>query len=200
MRYTFLFLTAAMVHAATLVNGNFESGIAPGTTKPAGSTDVTGWAVLSDSVDWVDGIGSVPEINGTNGSLFIDLNGNLPGGIQQTFGTLVGQAYLITFDMNANTVVGASKSLQISAGADSQTFTFVPNAATDVVWQPKSFVFTATGPTTTLTFVSLVNASNAGPLIDNVAIADIREPASAALVALGCAAVWLRRHASKAAR
>lgn len=175
---------------ALIQNGDFQNGTNPNSTKPAGSTDIQGWLVLSAGVDWVDGVATVPEILGTNGALYIDLNGNqpVPGGIQQSVTTTVGTRYSVTFDMNANTITGASKILEVSAGAESQAFTFTPSGSTDIVWEQKAFQFVATNTTTTLTFMSLVNGTNAGPLLDNVQIAeisDIPEPETMGLVATG---------------
>jgi len=163
-------MVSACASAALIQNGNFENGINPNTLKPAGSTDITGWVVLPANVDWVAGVGTAIPITGTNGSLFIDLNGSDAGGIQQAFATTPGQLYTVTFDMNANTNTGSSKSLQVGAGGTSAAYTFVPQGATDPNWKQQLFQFGASSSTTTLAFVSLTTGTNAGPLIDNVIV------------------------------
>jgi len=198
-----LLLIGAVANAATIVNGSFELGLNPGGTEPAGSTAITGWVVLPTDIDWISGLGNIPETFATDGSLYLDLNGDQPGGISQTFTTVSGQLYRVTFDMNANGTEGQRvRSLEVSAGADSATF----SAVSGLIWTTYNFEFIATSASTDLSFVSLfttgsacgpaVDAICAGPLLDNVRISDapgVPEPATVSLTILGLILGSLRK-------
>ena len=71
----------------------------PGLTFPAGSTAITGWLVLPSNIDWISNAG---DIEASDGTWFVDLNGTQTGGIKQTFGTIPGSVYTVTFDLNDN--------------------------------------------------------------------------------------------------
>src|SRR5262249_17630826 len=79
-----------------LVNGSFEDGPEPKgegfMNLPKGSTVVKGWEVTRGDVDY---IGSYWQP--AHGKRSLELNGNRPGGIAQTFRTQKGQTYLVTF-------------------------------------------------------------------------------------------------------
>jgi len=100
---------------------------------PAGSTAITGWVVLPSNIDWINYAGNIVASNGT---WFLDLNGTQTGGIQQTFDTVVGKTYTVSFDLNDNntSICGSPipRSVQVSAGGVSQVFTYVPT----VQWGP----------------------------------------------------------------
>jgi hypothetical protein len=87
----------------------------------------------------------------------------------------VGLVYEVKFDMagNPETVLcaGGLKTIQASAGDMTATFTFDPTGQTsdDMGWEEKSFEFTATDTTTTLTFVSLTSGCS-GPTLDKVEV------------------------------
>src|SRR5687767_9703560 len=82
--------------AAPFLNGSFESGSSIGgsfDTIAVGSSAITGWEVFGSSIDY---IGSLWEA--ADGVRSVDLNGNAgPGGIRQTFDTLVNRQYLVEF-------------------------------------------------------------------------------------------------------
>ena len=80
----------AVAHAGPFINGSFENAsVNPGsgfTNLAGGSTAITGWTVGGDSIDYIGGYW-----NAQNGSRSIDLSGNAPGSIFQTFDTVLGQ-------------------------------------------------------------------------------------------------------------
>ena len=179
---------------ADVLNGSFEFGVNPpaqGTSRnlPVGNTDITGWLVFANNIDWgTQGFAS-------DGIRALDLNGNQgPGGIQQTITTNPGTAYTVLFDMNANTSSSDDVSLQASAGSVTQSFTYSPAAMPTLPWVTKSLSFVATNTTTLLSFLSTTTASlYFGPGLDNVVLV-VPEPRSTALFA--CAslvAIRLRR-------
>ena len=91
-------LVPTSANAASLINGSFENGtpsIGNFTTVAGGnSTAINGWVVTGNSVDYIGSYWAAQD-----GNRSIDLNGNGQGGIQQTFTTVVGQLYNISFRM-----------------------------------------------------------------------------------------------------
>ena len=163
--------------AAQFQNGSFELGSVPappGVTLAAGSTAITGWLVLPSNIDWITFVGSVVASDGT---WFLDLNGTQTGGIQQTFDTVSGATYAVTFDLNDNNSDGSltPRSVQVSAAGISQVFTYTPTVQWGP-WASQTFKFTAMASQTTLVFQSLVPDSDLGPLLDNVAVVETPAP------------------------
>jgi choice-of-anchor C domain-containing protein len=176
MRYLILLaLFSRALIAADFQNGSFELGTNPNRNLPAGSTAITGWVVLPDNIDWVQGVGGPASPTASDGVLFIDLNGccHGTGGIQQTFDTVVGTTYTVTFDLNSNNDPAWGplfpKPVEVSAAGVSQVFTYIPTALVGP-WQTHTFTFAASSSQTTLRFNSLVASSAIGPLLDNVRV------------------------------
>ena len=201
MRYVLATATALLLagsaQAATLVNGSFELGISPGgyTTVAGGdSTSITGWTVGGGGVDYIGSYWIASD-----GVRSIDLSGGAPGSVSQTFATIAGRSYAVTFDLSANPDVGAGlKDLLVSAGATSTLYQ-VGQAGYPLTWTPTSFLFTALGSTSTLTFTSGANNSSWGPAIDNVAasIVPVPEPATWIMLIAGFGLVGVAARRSK---
>jgi uncharacterized protein (TIGR03437 family) len=158
-----------------LVNGSFETGPAiPGgssyLTLSGGSTAVTGWRVTGSTVDYIG-----PSWKVSDGIRAIDLDGAFStGGIQQTFSTITGRTYLVTFDLSGNPD-GPPQIKQVRVAVDgfNQDFPFDTQGQTrsTLTWQNKSFTFVASGTTATLSFLSLSSSGNSfGALIDKVSV------------------------------
>ena len=164
-----LLLTGNGAIAANLIqNGSFEMGTDPGSflNISAGSTDINNWVVTAD----VDYIGTAWQAS--DGQRSIDLNGTGQGEIAQTFNTNIGQTYTVTFDLAGNSNGSPNfKEMRIQAAGQSANFTFDATETdnNNMGWTPQSWEFTANGAQTTLSFSGL-NATGAGPVIDNVAI------------------------------
>jgi len=185
-------LAAASVqaHAVSLVtNGSFELGSYSGpstfATLSAGSTAITGWTVEPNGVDWINTYWAAQ-----NGTRSLDLSGNLPGGVSQQLTTTLGSTYHASFWLNGN-VDGLPRDkatlVTVAVGAYSHVFTWVrpatPLARWADGWTEFSFDFTATGPTSTLAFMSQTtdplpgwpNGSPWGPALDNVSVVQSTE-------------------------
>jgi choice-of-anchor C domain-containing protein len=167
-------LTVSPASAANLIqNGSFEIG----TQNPpsgsflfltTGSTVMTGWTVSQGTVDYKGTFWQASD-----GSRSVDLTGDRAGAIQQTFNTTIGETYRVTFDMAGNPARDPIiKNMRVSAGGNSADFSFdiTGKSFTNMGWVSNSWDFTATGTTTTLSFLSLANNTNAGPALDNVSV------------------------------
>lgn len=162
-----LFVGAQIAEANEVCNGSFESGPAPGAylILPVGSTAIDCWTVVGARIVYVGGYWGAPD-----GVRSIGLSSS--GGIAQTFPTEVGRDYEVRFRMAGDPFGSpAMKGLSVSVGGPTETFTvdMTGNTPADMGWEEKSFVFTATDTTTTLTFVS-ITAGAYGAAIDHVRV------------------------------
>ena len=174
--------TVGAVHAAQFQNGSFENGSgAPAslTTLGPGDTSITGWTVTGNGIDW---IGSYWQA--ANGTYSLDLSAAAAGGIDQTFDTVAGHNYSVTFSLAGNGAGGSTvKVVQVQAtGGALTTYSFdtTGTSYSAMGWTTQTYSFTATGPSTTLSFTSLENSAY-GPALDNVAVADVTPVSTPAL-------------------
>jgi choice-of-anchor C domain-containing protein len=184
------FLSAAAVmmprnsQAAVFTNGSFEDGVFTGAlfdTLGAGSTAITGWTVGGNSVDW---IGS--DWSAQNGNRSIDLSGNANGSLSQTFDTINGQTYNVAFYIAGNPDGGPTIKT-FETGVDvvlSDQFDSSGSTRQSMGWTLYSFDFTASGPTSTLTFASTTGTAF-GAALDNVSVTAVPEPSTWAMMILG---------------
>ena len=148
-------------------NGSFENGTHGGVINELVSalgTDITSWTIVSGNIDWI-----LPLWPASEGVLSIDLNGNVQGEISQSFDTVSGRQYEVLFDMSKNPVV-SSATMEVSAANTTTQYTYsTVNDLVDMLWEEKSFIFTAVDSTTTLTFQSTIIGAS-GPALDNVRV------------------------------
>lgn len=199
------FMLPGAASAAAFINGSFESGISPGsfTTVSGGdTTSITGWTVTGDSVDYIGNYWTAQD-----GSRSVDLDGNGQGGIAQTFDTVAGTKYSVSFWLAGNPDgAPVSKTVQVGATGNASTdYTFdtTGHDKANLGWAQYTYNFVAGGASTTLSFASQTPGAY-GPVLDNVAItaAGVPEPATWGLMILGFAAVggvMRRRGATQAA-
>ena len=193
-----------------ITNGSFEDGNP--TWNPYGfqslmapdNYTITGWTVSEGSVDY---IGSYWQA--AHGNRSLDLAGVYYNGtIFQSFPTLVGVPYQVTFALAGNPDVQPRTTtvrVWVSDGSttfDQADFNYTVNGQTpsNMGWIYVSWTFTAQSALTTLGFTSLdtyndpVWGYSFGPALDDVSVTAIPEPATLALVGLGLiAAGFLRR-------
>jgi len=168
--------------AGLIRNGSFEEG--PGARTylnlPGGSTALPGWVVTGEGIDLV-GPG---YWRSSEGRYAVDLDGSarsritpphVRGGIAQTFVTLAGRRYRVTFDLAGNPNRGPTlKPVRVSAAGQSADFAFDATGKTGQVmgWVPREWVFTAAADSTTLAFTSLTQSPQTGygAAIDRVAV------------------------------
>ena len=202
-------LLASAADANLLVNGSFEDGnfVNPGNATmslPIGSTAITGWSTVGDTLAWI-GTGNPWGLSANDGARFLDLTdfaaGAPFGGVVQTVATSPGSSYLLSFDLGSSNFWGRPDAITASAAGTSATFTS-PLTGTNNDWQRVSMAFTATSATTSvqllgsaaINYIGLDNVS-----LDLVSAAPIPEPETWALMLGGLAAVgaWARRRARR---
>jgi choice-of-anchor C domain-containing protein len=161
----------ASADATLLKNGNFASGpsCSPWCDFGAGSTAITDWTVLPDSVDLTTTLWPAPGGSGNT----IDLDGNKPGGLGQSFGTGASRAYRINFYLSGNPDCGTPlKTMEVKAGTFDSIFGYDTsvhlNNHSNMNYVADSLVFTATATSTSLQFISTDSSGPCGPVIGNV--------------------------------
>ncbi len=178
-----------------LVNGGFETPVQGGPlfaafNVPAGSPLITGWNVVQGNVDLTNTCCYGPGLNTLNPSSMQDVDligdtngsGGVFGGLSQSFATIPGQLYRLTFDYSHNngtfspdyavqvTVADANAPANtIFSVEQSQPFFFGVSFPTGG-WQTFSQNFTAISNLTLLTFIDTRGAFNAGIYLDDVSV------------------------------
>lgn len=154
-----------------IVNGSLENGPNPDgfVTLARGSRAIPGWTVLGTSVDY---IGSYWVA--ASGARSLDLDGTPgPGGVAQTFATVPGARYYVSFALAGNPACAPTvKRLQVSAGNRTAYYSFnvTGHSTSSMGWVRRTFSFTAIGPQTRLVFMSLDPPGNCGPALDDVVV------------------------------
>ncbi|MDP3850154.1 MAG: Ig-like domain-containing protein, partial [Luteolibacter sp.] len=157
-----------------LNNGGFEIGelILPEQT----SSVLDGWNENGSVFGYLSVPPSFPASEGGRLAVFNGGSDFFGGSISQTFDTVPGQTYLLTFDIGISGTSGKQQSMQVSQGVPplrswQETVTASGAAA---LWAAKGYTFIADSTQTTLTFgdVSQSPAGNgADLLLDNVRVA-----------------------------
>ena len=182
---------ALSAHANLLANGGFEATSSPTATP-------TGWVNIghSDGVITYAAFGT-PAYEGVN---YYDLGGYgdaygpVGDGIGQSFATMAGQTYTVSFGMSAENYAGTEE-LTVAAGGTSLDFWLTPDGSGTFqrAFVTQTFTFVATGASTFLSFIhSGGDSGNNDPMIDgvNVTLAGaVPEPAAPALMLAGLALV-----------
>jgi hypothetical protein len=180
---------SAGANANLIVNGGFEdNNVATGSWQYYSANQVNGWE--GSNIEIWDHLGGVvaPE-----GNQHAELNAHPNAGqfsIYQTFTTVVGQLYDVSFFYSARQ--DNSESFQFSVGS----LDALINDHVVGTWNQYVNVFRANSTSTTLRFTSVTPSySTVGNLIDGVNVTShVPEPAGYALLALGIIGLGLARH------
>lgn len=162
----------AVAQSAFLLNGSFEEGPAVQTydvrIKP-GSKDLVAWSVSGSGIDYLGQPWDVAD-----GVRAVDLDGEGPGAVSQTFATTKNQTYVVWFDLAGNPGGGpVVKHVRVTVDGYTADYSYNTSGQSiyTLAWQPISFSFVATGTSATLSFTSLADAgSTYGALIDKVRV------------------------------
>ncbi|MFJ8232790.1 choice-of-anchor C family protein [Streptomyces sp. NPDC094448] len=167
---------AAPAQAAALSrfdDGSFEYPVAPANSF---STFTSGqslgpWQVTAGSVDLIgSGFWQAAE-----GNQSVDLSGNGPGTVAQTFTTVPGTTYSVSYSLAGN-IDAASQPIvktgrALIDGQVFQDFTFDITGKTrpNMGYVNRQFTFVASAASTTLAFASTTAGAH-GPVLDNVQV------------------------------
>jgi hypothetical protein len=144
--------------------------------------------VNSGSVDLIGGYWQSPS--GPSGGS-VDLDGNSPGSISQTFNVPTAGLYNLSFALAGNPDGGTgTKTVLVTLASASQTYTFTVNNAdihNNMGYVQEFLDNIALGPgTALLTFASQDDATSAfGPVIGAVNVSAVPEPSTWAMLLLG---------------
>jgi hypothetical protein len=190
--------------AELITNGDFEAGggsLAGWTVTltGAGNADVL---TAADYHTCCGTIGSEPAYSSNHFVEFGDANVTGTETISQSFNTLAGHNYLISFDLGA---FGAGSELvSFQVGLFSDTLTANANNNNDTTFGNHSYLLTSTGGLKTISFSVTSFPDNIDPILDNVSVlgdaAGAPEPGAWALMLTGFAAAGaaLRRRSNTA--
>ncbi|WP_043262960.1 choice-of-anchor C family protein [Streptomyces sp. CT34] len=134
------------------------------------------WKVTSGTVDLI-GAG---YWDAAEGDQSLDLNGNNPGSVAQTFATTPGTTYTVSYSLAGNPQLDRRPAVKTGKvlidGQDFQHFSFdvTGKSETNMGYVRRQVTFVARGRSTTLGFASTTRHSATGPVIDDVTVEHCR--------------------------
>ena len=166
-----------------ITTGTYTDGVTPSSWSKSTPSNVLLFAAPFDYANPTDGVQGI-VLNSANGS----------DAISQTFDTVVGTTYALTFDLGIE--YGAPKPEQdqiyVSATGNADQWFSTPVSTATWAYNTEVYQFTATGSSTVAEF-GQVGGFNYSPVLDKVQLTIVPEPAS--LLLLGCATVlMIKRH------
>jgi hypothetical protein len=186
-------------YANSILNGSFENGtFVPDTNNTdelsSGSTAITDWTTINGvPTAWIKNVNPW-DISAADGQFFLDLTGysdaGTYGGVSQSFATVAGTNYVVTFDVgyggNSANFDGPVSVRAIAPGFNG-TFTSASGSQDPAVWNLETFNFTATSSLSELSLTGLSTAGGYYIGLDNVDVepsAAVPEPSSWELLGL----------------
>ncbi|WNE96810.1 choice-of-anchor C family protein [Streptomyces luomodiensis] len=163
--------SAAAVSLSRFDDGSFETPrVAANTFTNVGTGGTIGpWKVTAGNVDHI-GAGYWQAAEGDQS---VDLNGGTAGTVAQTFTTVPGKRYVVTYSLAGNPGGGPAvrTGKVLVDGQNFQDFSFdvTGKTVTNMGYVTREVVFVARGTSTTLAFASTQNTAY-GPVIDDVTV------------------------------
>jgi hypothetical protein len=199
MKKTFFAALAVAICASSnanlITNGSFEDGTFVGDSNKVmsasvGSNTLNGWTVFAGSVAWIENQNPSPWYVASDGMRCVDLTDSrdaVPyGGVKQDVPTVVGQTYLVTFDLGIHSRYSTSICCVQLAAADAQQVFTAEAVSGKQTWYHNSLTFKANASTTSIQFLGLL-ATPADIGLDNVSMVAVPEPMTWAALAGGIA-------------
>ncbi len=184
--------------ANLLVNGDFEvpvqvAPIYATFNIPAGNPYITGWTIVQGNVDLTTtaNYGAGPNDLDPSSVQDVDLIGDIfappggAGGLSQSFATVFGQQYQLTFHYSQNNgsfspVYAAQVTLADGHNSANTTLSYVvsePYVGSSQfglpIWELSSQIFTANSDLTLLSFINTLGGSQGGIYLDNVSVTPV---------------------------
>ncbi|QSI76068.1 MULTISPECIES: DUF642 domain-containing protein [Niveibacterium] len=165
-----------------ITNGSFES-----VSQQAGTWTIynklSGWQVDTNGVEVRNNVYG----KAYDGANFVELDTKKNSSISQSFATVVGQQYSVSFyysprmqvPLNSNDIIVSLN------GVTKLTATGSGQHQTGNVWKEYGFDFVATGTSSTLTFAAGGVSNSYGGSLDKVSVSAVPEPASWATMLVG---------------
>lgn len=199
---------AAPALAAEFTDGGFEGPTVGGNGAYCADGTALGntlgaWTVTDGCV----GIHTNAQLESWEGTQHVDLastDTDPEGTISQTFDTVAGTHYIVTFAYGNNPGCAVENDETFTVTVDGQTspttdtITVPANTTDTAEWQTSGYFFQATGTSATVTFAQTSPSDGCGALLDDVRVVldpdlplvDPRIAAGAATLALGGFAVY----------
>jgi len=165
----------------------FYTNYGPANSDPhyGGTSFDNAWQITRGNVDLVQQLGGW-SASPASSPYYLDLNGNAPGTIEQSFATVIGQQYSLNFWYSNN--AGGSPNpdrATVTVAALSDTIEHYGATSTNLNWTYYSNTFTATSALTMMSFSQVDNCCNGGILLDSINVSAVPEPASWMMMILG---------------
>lgn len=172
------FTSASPSFGANLIqNGSFEDPAGNWEYVPGGQSKPSNWQTILNGIEIFTnddlGVGFPYPTTIQNGVKAVDLAPYTyqGGGLRQSFPTQPGVAYDVSFHAATEYNWGKNGTGNVFATTASVVEVFpLVNYSADLVWETKTFSFTATGTTSTLTFLSLDNPYQHVASLDGVSV------------------------------
>ena len=177
-------LSAGGAHAVNLlVNPGFELPAGTGyISLPGGSAVITGWTTVLNGVEWFS------TAQAADGVMVVDLANYTytGGGIEQTFATIAGQTYDLSFSLGTQQSSGRDGTAHIDVTVAGITTGYdVVNHTGSLVWTAVTQSFTAVSTSTTLRFTNTQNPYLHFANVDAASVTAVPEPETYAMLLVG---------------
>lgn len=145
----------------------------------SGSTAITGWTAGGGGVDWL----TPPIFGPKQGNYSVDLTRASPGSLSTVIPTTPGSTYRLTFSASTGPTDLYTPNGFVSAGSlPSQPFSVPNSPLATPSWSNFTYLFTATGPSTTILFqADTWSFYLYGPAIDSVSVQEVTQASSSVI-------------------
>jgi hypothetical protein len=180
-------LSAGGVQAANLLtNPGFELPSGTGyAALPGNSGAIAGWTTVLSGVEWFN---ATAYGGAADGIMVVDLANYVytGGGIEQSFATVAGQTYDLSFSLGTMQASGRDGTAHIDVTLAGITTGYdVINHTGSTAWSSFSQSFVATGAATTLRFSNTENPYLHFAYVDSASVAAVPEPESWSMMLTG---------------